>query len=239
MARIGLMLYTVRGECGRDFEGTLGEVAAMGYEGVELHDLYGREPAEVRGWLDEEGLVACGRHAQLDAIEAGLPLLAEEAGILGWRRLIVSWIDPAHLRDADLPGRLADAAAAVETVGLELGYHNHDAEVRDGFLARVPQEVFLELDLGWVWWAGVDPLEVLAREGGRCPLVHVKDFRGRDGQAFCPVGDGAVGYERVAPAAVQAGVEWLLVEQDETDGPALDAARRSLSALVPMLERAA
>ena len=49
------------------------------------------------------------------------------------------------------------------------------------------------------------------------------------------MGDGAVGYERLAPAAVAAGVEWLLVEQDETDGPALDAARRSLEALTAML----
>ena len=49
------------------------------------------------------------------------------------------------------------------------------------------------------------------------------------------MGDGAVGYELLAPAAVAAGVEWLLVEQDETDGPALDAARRSLEALTGML----
>ena len=58
-------------------------------------------------------------------------------------------------------------------------------------------------------------------------------------RSFCPVGDGAVGYERVAPAAVRAGVEWLLVEQDETDGPELDAVRRSLVALELMLEEAA
>jgi len=48
-----------------------------------------------------------------------------------------------------------------------------------------------------------------------------------------------VGYERVAPAAVETGVEWLLVEQDETDGPSLEAARRSLAALRTMLGVAA
>ena len=69
--------------------------------------------------------------------------------------------------------------------------------------------------------------------------MHVKDFASREGRAFAPVGDGAVGYERVAPAAVAAGAEWLLVEQDETDGPSLDAARRSLGALRGMLEVAA
>jgi sugar phosphate isomerase/epimerase len=54
-----------------------------------------------------------------------------------------------------------------------------------------------------------------------------------------PVGDGGVDYDRVAPAAVEAGVEWLLVEQDETEGPSLEAARRSLEALGAMVEVAA
>jgi len=234
VARVGLMLYTVREDCARDFEGTLRAVASLGYEGVELFDLHGREPAEVAGWLGGLGLPACGRHASLDAVESQLDELAEEASAIGWRRLVVSWLDPSQLGDESLQ-RLAAAARAAADRGLELGFHNHDAEVREGFLDRLPPEVFLELDAGWAWWAGADPVDLL----GRGPLVHVKDFRTRGERSFCPVGDGAVGYERVAPAAVRAGVEWLLVEQDETDGPELDAARRSLVALELMLEEAA
>ena len=60
MARVGLMLYTVRGDCARDFEGTLRTVASLGYEGVEFSDLHGHDAATVRGWLDEFRLVACG-----------------------------------------------------------------------------------------------------------------------------------------------------------------------------------
>ena len=244
MARVGLMLYSVREACARDFEATLREVAAMGYEGVELFDLHGREPAEVAGWLGGLGLPACGRHASLDAVESQLDELAEEASAIGWRRLVVSWLDPSQLGDESLQ-RLAAAARAAADRGLELGFHNHDGELRplaDGttFLDRLLElPLFLELDLGWAWWGGVDPQELLERARGRGPLVHVKDFRTRGERSFCPVGDGAVGYERVAPAAVRAGVEWLLVEQDETDGPELDAARRSLVALELMLEEAA
>ena len=110
-----------------------------------------------------------------------------------------------------------------------------------GFLGELlaGDKLFLELDLGWAWYAGADPVTLLTLARGRCPLVHVKDFHSREGRAFAAVGDGAVGYERVAPAAVDAGVEWLLVEQDETDGPSLEAARRSLAALRGMLEVAA
>jgi sugar phosphate isomerase/epimerase len=234
MARVGLMLYSVREACARDFEATLREVASMGYEGVELFDLHGREPSEVAAWLAELDLTPCGRHASLDAVESRLPELAEEAETIGWRRLVVSWLDPSELGDASL-ARLAAAAQAAADHGLALGFHNHDAEVREGFLDRLPPEIFLELDAGWAWWAGADPVDLL----GRGPLVHVKDFRTRGERSFCPVGDGAVGYERVAPAAARAGAEWLLVEQDETDGPELDAARRSLVALELMLEEAA
>jgi sugar phosphate isomerase/epimerase len=245
VARVGLMLYTVRDECARDFAATLVEVAAIGFEGVELFDLHGHAPAEVARALDATGLVACGRHAPLEAIESRLPELAAEADELGWRRLVVSWVDPASL-DATLVSRLEAAAAETAALGLELGFHNHDAEVRprDGeksFLGELldRDKLFLELDLGWAWYAGVDPVTLLWKARGRCPLVHVKDFHSRDGRAFAPVGDGAVGYERVVPAAIDAGAEWLLVEQDETDGPSLEAARRSLAALGGMLEVAA
>jgi sugar phosphate isomerase/epimerase len=244
MARVGLMLYSVRDECARDFEGVLREVAAIGYEGVEIFDLHGHAPAEIRGWLDELGLVAVSRHAGLDAIESTLPDLADEARTLGWRRLAISWLDPATLEAPGLLDRIGDQVAAARQQDLELGFHNHDAELRPlssgrTFLDELPPELFIELDLGWAWYAGVDVLALLVHVRDRCPLVHVKDIASRNGREFRPVGDGAVGYERLAPAAAAAGVEWLLVEQDEADGSSIAAAERSFRALAGMLEAAA
>jgi sugar phosphate isomerase/epimerase len=244
MARIGLNLFTLRDECALDFEGTLRAVAAIGYEGVEVFDLHGVEPPALRGWLDELRLVAVARHAELDVIETRLPELADEARVLGWQRLAVSWLDPATLETPGLAARIGNAAAAARALGLELGFHNHDAELRPlssgrTFLDELPPELFLELDLGWAWYAGVDPVTLLERTHGRCPIVHVKDLAGREGLEFRPLGDGAVGYERIVPAALDAGVEWLLVEQDETDGPAVAAVRRSYESLTEMLRVAA
>jgi sugar phosphate isomerase/epimerase len=229
-ARVGLMLYSVREACARDLEGTLRAVAAIGYDGVEVFDLHGHGAAEVAGWLDELGLVACARHSQLGPIEDELPALVAEARALGWQRLVISWVDPADLTAATLE-RIQRVARAAAEAGLELGYHNHDAEITQGFLDRLPSEVFVELDAGWAWWAGVDPIDLL----GRGPLVHIKDLRSRDDKAFCPVGDGGVGYERVAPAAIEAGAEWLIVEQDQSEGPELEDAARSFEALQRML----
>ena len=233
MTPVGLMLYSVRKAADDDFEATLREVAALGYEGVELFSLHGHAPAEVAGWLDELGLAACGRHAWLEEIEDGLPALVAESETIGWRRLVISWVDPANLTAATL-ARISTAAKAVARHGLDLGYHNHDAEVAQGFLDRLPQTVFLELDVAWAWYAGADPVDLL----GRGPLLHVKDLRARGKHAFCPVGDGAVGLERIVQAAVKIGVEWLIVEQDEADGSEIEAARRSLAAVRTMLGEA-
>jgi sugar phosphate isomerase/epimerase len=240
MARVGLMLYTVREDCARDFEGTLRAVAGLGYEGVELFDLHGHDASEVRSWLDELGLDTAGRHAGLDAIESDLPQLAEECSTIGTDRLVLSWIQPPTSTEAarELASRLAEIAREAARLDLRFGFHNHGGEVRplngggsflDELLAEA--DVFLELDLGWAWTAGADPLTLLDRARGRCPLVHVKDFASHEGCEFRPVGDGAIDYGSVLPAAIEAGVEWLLVEQDECDGPALEAAARSLTAV--------
>jgi sugar phosphate isomerase/epimerase len=246
---VGLMLYTLRDECADDFEGTLHAVAEMGYDGVELHDLHGFEAARVRSWLDELGLEVAGRHAGLDAIQTTLPELAAELAVLGSDRLVLSWIEPpasdAEARAA--VATIADTAQRVNAAGLRFGFHNHWAElerfeggsVLDALLALPAGDLWLELDLGWAWEAGVDPAELLARARGRSPVVHVKDFRARGTREFCPVGDGAVGYDRVLPAALATGVEWLLVEQDETEGSGLDAVRRSLAAVQRFLKVAA
>jgi sugar phosphate isomerase/epimerase len=229
--RIGLMLYSVRDASAADLHATLGEVAGMGYDGVEVFDLHGHDPETVGRWLSELGLVACARHCQLDEIERTLPALVAEARALGWSRLVISWVDPANLND-DTLARIAAVARDAAASGLELGYHNHDAEVSQGFLDRLPAGVFVELDAGWAWWAGTDPVELL----GRGPLVHIKDMRSQTEHLFGPVGDGLVGYERVAPAAVAAGAEWLIVEQDLSDGSELADARRSYQALQRMLQ---
>ncbi len=238
------MLYTLRADCERDLEGTLRSVARLGYEGVELWQLHGHEPARVREWLDEVGLVAVGAHAGLDRLEAELPLLAHELRVLGTDRVALSFIEPEPAAAA----RIEEVARAAAGVGLRFGFHNHAAELEplagggtflDVLRELPPELLWFELDLGWIWYAGVDPVEELAKTAGRCPLVHLKDFRSRAGRDDVPIGDGAVGYERVLPAAVEAGAEWLLVEEDEVDGDPIEAVASSLRAVRRMLEDAA
>ena len=249
MTRIALQLYTVRRECATDFLGALATTASLGFDGVELHDLHGHSAKAVRSALDGHGLVACGRHALLDAIEGDIDGLADELDTLGTDRLVLAWIEP--------PRTAADADAAVERIlaaseratqaGLRLGFHNHDGELAvledgrtllDRLIAEGPPP-FLELDLGWAWYAGTDPVALVVRTQGRAPLLHVKDLRRNGGPVHVPLGDGEVAYTGLRAAAEAAGVDWLIVEQDETEGPAFAAVERSLARLRVLLEEQA
>jgi sugar phosphate isomerase/epimerase len=248
VAKIALQLYTIRDECDRDLEATLRRLAAMGYDGVELFQLHGHPAEQVRAWLDDAGLAAAGRHARLEAFEDDLDSLAAELRTLGVDRAAQSWAEPDAIREpAPLLARMEAAARAAREAGIRFGFHNHWTEMEqlDGggtFLDRLrelPADlVWLELDLGWVWHAGGDPAAELARTAGRCPLVHVKDYGSRDGRDDVPVGDGIVGYDRVVPAALAAGVEWLVVEEDEVGPQPFDAVERSLNAVRRFAEAA-
>jgi len=249
VSRIALQLYTVRRECATDLPGALATTASLGFEGVELHDLHGHSAEAVRSLLDDRGLVACGRHALLDAIEGDLDGLADELRTLGTDRLVVAWIEPpATPADADAAvDRILAASERASQAGLRLGFHNHDGELTvlddgrtllDRLLAN-GSTPFLELDLGWAWYAGVDPVELVRRADGRAPLLHVKDLRRNGGAVHVPLGDGEVAYGGLREAADAAGVDWLIVEQDETEGPAFAAVERSLARLRALLEERA
>lgn len=233
--RIGLQLYTVRDACDRDLEGTLRTVAEVGYDGVELYSLHGRDAADVRALLDELGLSVAGRHVPADV---DTETLAGEMRTLGCDRVALAWVDPVATvqeRDATVE-QIVGLGERVRATGLQYGFHNHWTEpvqLDDGvsLLERLPEWVWLELDLGWAWHAGVSPAELLEWARGRTPLVHCKDIRSRDTREFVPAGDGGVGYPAVLSQARALGVEWLIAEQDELDRPLADALRRSYDTL--------
>lgn len=236
MTRVALQLYTIRDECERDLEGALSRIGAMGYDGVELFQLHGLDARELHTLLDENGLAVAGRHTPLDFDAAAL---GAEAEVLGTNRAAISWIDPETLVSPDaVRDRIRAAAESARDAGLRLGFHNHwtePAPLAGGrsfldLLRELPADLlWLELDLGWVWQAGVDPLRELDRSSGRCPVVHLKDYASREGRDDVPVGEGVVGYDRVVPAAIAAGAEWLVVEEDEVGGDPFGAIERSLS----------
>ena len=236
--RLAIQLYTLRTI---DAVAALPTLAAQGYEAVELFERPD-DAGDLRRRLEDAGLDACGWHVGLERLEGELDDVVDQARVLGIAHLVVPWTErPADRAGAEaLAQRLAVLRDRVAAEGSALGYHNHGHELEplaDGtvvldVLAQV-DGLELELDLGWAWAARADPLGLLATHAGRVPLVHAKDFG--EGESSIPVGEGLVGYEPIVPAARDAGVEWLVAEQEEIEGDPLEATARSAEFLRRLL----
>lgn len=239
---VGLQLYTLRNETAKDFRGTLTRVAEMGYQGVELAGNGGLSADEMLRVLEETGLKVYGSHVGLDQLERNLAEVISYHKKIGCEFLVCPWLPEDRRPDGHsyrrLGRMLTELGRACADAGLQLCYHNHDFEFHlfDGaygldllFAAADARFVQAELDLYWVKYAGLDPVEYLKRLKGRCPLVHLKDMAADGG--FTEVGEGTQDWPGIFAAAEAAGVRYYVVEQDDCRYPPLESVRISLENL--------
>lgn len=235
--RIGIQLYSVRDQMGRDFEGTLRAIAEIGYAEVEFAGLYGRSARQVRRLLDRLGLRAPASHVGVDQMNSNPEGVFGDAATLGQ-----GWVIEPYKRFGTLDEyrRLADAlnraGEAAREYGLRVGYHNHDHEfepMEGTFPYAVlieetdPRLVDLELDLYWALDGLTDygnweahPLALFERAPGRFKLYHVKDGVPNDPARdphFEDVGEGVIDF---APffterAKRRSGVKHFINERDD------------------------
>ncbi|MFD0712361.1 sugar phosphate isomerase/epimerase family protein [Paenibacillus sp. GCM10027626] len=242
---IGLQLYTLRDELANDFTGTIRKVAALGYEGVEFAGYGGLSVEEMKSLLAETGLKVIGSHVGMQQLKADLQGEIDYLKAIGGQYMICPWIHPNERgTTADWEGHIAflqEAGEKVRASGLQFGYHNHDFEfhlqlngeyVFDAiYSATTPEQLQVELDVCWVKFAGEDPLAYIGKYAGRLPLLHLKDFRkGEQGEMITlELGQGEVPLAQVLQAASDAGVEWMIVEQDNCQNPPLQSVENSLN----------
>ncbi|SMF87732.1 Sugar phosphate isomerase/epimerase [Paenibacillus uliginis N3/975] len=241
MLNVGLQLYTLRDQLENDFEGTIREVARLGYQGVEFHHFYGRTAEQVKALLDETGLEVIGTHVPYIRLQEALEEELAFHQAIGNQYIIVPWLadeDRGNLES--LVNHIRIFSEAAQNKGISIAYHNHDFEfdkMEDGrpFLYALYDEVpasllQVELDTCWVHYAGYVPSEVIAKYAGRTPLVHLKDLRRQeDGSPMTvELGEGEVDLAAVVKASDEAGVQWIIVEQDFCKNPPMDSIAKSM-----------
>ncbi|WP_019004907.1 sugar phosphate isomerase/epimerase family protein [Cohnella laeviribosi] len=239
--QLGIQLYSVRDRSERDFLGTIREVAEIGYRNVELAGTFGFSAREVRRALDDAGLNAPSAHIGLpfkepDKVGEHLKQQIEYALELGLKRFIVPSFplaeEPTEDDVAKFAAAIQEAAETVTKAGLQFGYHNHAFEFKtvggkpviDHLLERVaPELLFAEFDLGWVKVGGQDPAAYVRKYAGRVPVVHAKDFK-EDG-VDTEIGRGTVDWDSALAACEEAGVEYVIIEQERYDVSSLESAK--------------
>lgn len=240
--KIGLQLYTVRGEMAKDFDGALRRVAEIGYKEVEFAGYYKRTPQQVKATLDQLGLVAPAAHIPLKEIQTQLDQTIANAKVIGHRIIICPYLEAGDRKSLDQYKQLAAtfnrAGAACRKAGLQFGYHNHDFEFEkiggandplpyDLLLAETDKElVKMELDLYWITKANQDPLAYLAKHPGRFITVHVKDMDKTAKRGITEVGRGSIDFKTIFAKAGNA-IQHYFVEQDTTPGSPFDSIKIS------------
>jgi sugar phosphate isomerase/epimerase len=180
--KIGLQLYTVRGEMKASVERTLKAVADIGYKEVEFHDYFGRPPRAIRQLLDRNGLKSPACHVSLDSIKTGFHRTLADAVEVGHKWLIVAYLGSNDRNSVDAIKRTAEAfnkaGRDAKEYKMRFAYHNHDFEfqevegkrIYDILLAECdPKYVDFEMDLYWATKAGASPLDYFAKHPGRFP----------------------------------------------------------------------
>jgi len=77
-----------------------------------------------------------------------------------------------------------------------------------------PNAVKFELDLYWVVRSGNDPVKLFTDHPGRFPMWHVKDMDKANNTINTEVGSGTIDFKKIYENAKLAGLEHLIVEQE-------------------------
>jgi sugar phosphate isomerase/epimerase len=235
MLPIGLQVYSLRDALSKDFDGTLAQVAKMGYDGVEL---FGELPANTKSLVTGLGLRVSSKHGLYDDFLKDLQPHLDQVSDLGASVLVCAWslATPENSWEA-ITENLEKFAQAAKKQHIALAYHNHAHEltqkvghqtVLDYMATNAPTMVF-EQDIAWLHAGHVNPAQYLETYANRTLLVHVKDVKAKPGDANDPVGlshwetvelgQGDVKLGSALTAVDKTKSQWLLVEQDNSDDP--------------------
>ncbi len=221
---IGLELYTVSAELDKDFDGTLLQIAAIGYKEVETGVSPKRKAADVKKSFSDAGLQCHAMHMGQGGMEEALHYAKElganyilssvtlpkapEPGKFDAKAMMIQLASLSLDDYKKIATRCNEMGEQAQKAGLQFGYHNHNFEFKPLDGGKIGYDVLLqetnpalvcfELDCGWMAAAGHDPVAYLTKYPERYRLLHIKDFQ--------PTANPSVGLaESVRPKPAELG----------------------------------
>jgi len=233
---IGCQLYPVGKQVAQDFEGTLREIAAVGYRTIELcsppsYEKSGFAPlvklkaVEVRKAIEAAGLRCESCHYGFQELKETLDERIAYAKELGLKQMILSSFGlrpEATLADwAKAAGELNKIGERTRKVGIQAGFHNHNSEFKEIDGVLIYDKLMSELDPKLVKMQfqvavislGYKAATFFAKYPGRFISLHLADWSATDKKPV-PVGAGVVDWKELFAAAKTGGVENYFVEMN-------------------------
>jgi len=236
---IGCQTWPVRQTIGKDLEGTLRDLAGMGFERIEMcspagYVQYGfgplaqLKPAELRAKIHAAGLGCESCHFGFAELRDHLDERLAFAKELGLKQMIISTF--AVPREA----KMADWMHAVDAAnkfgeqtlraGIQLGYHNHDFEfhkidgelIYDKLMSEFdPKLVKMQFQVS-VISLGYQAADYFEKYPGRFISIHLQDWSPQEKKEVA-IGQGIVDWKKLFAAARTAGAQNYFVEVDRPD----------------------
>jgi sugar phosphate isomerase/epimerase len=200
---VGLQLYSIREDMGKDPMGSLKQVAAQGWKYVEHANyrdrkFHGWTATEFKKILDDLGLnmvsghTAFGRQHWDEAkkdFSDSWKWTVEDAAILGQQYVTSPSMDNSmrtkyddFMHYMDIFNKCGDLC---KKSGMKFAYHNHDFEFSEKLNEKKlfdimmttldPKQVVIQLDMGNLYNGGAVAMDVVKQYPKRFENVHVKD----------------------------------------------------------------
>jgi sugar phosphate isomerase/epimerase len=233
---IGCQTWPVRGMIAKDFPGTIKELAAAGFQRIELCSPVGYADsgfaglakysgAEFRRIFEDAGVKCESSHfgiSELRKDQAGSIAWAKDLGLT--QMMVPSLEGPRHptmddvKRAADEYNRMAERAAEA---GIQQGLHNEEFELSTVDGKRTYDLLFDLLDPKLVKFQfqvstisqGYDAAHYFTRYPGRFISMHVQGWSAKTRKTTA-VGQGTLDWKKIFIAAKTGGVKNYFVEMD-------------------------
>jgi sugar phosphate isomerase/epimerase len=233
---IGCQTYTVRDVIGKDFPGTLKQLAQIGFRTVEMCSPAGyatsgfgplakMKAAEIRQAIHAAGLRCESSHFQFQELRQSLDERIAWSKEMGLTQMVLSTFGLPNnaamadwMRAADELNKIGEQTAKA---GIQLGFHNHNFEFReiDGVLIYDklmgqfdPKLVKMQFQVAVVS-LGYEAATYLTKYPGRFLSLHLADWSAAEKKQV-PMGKGVVDWPKLFAAARTGGVKNYFVEMD-------------------------
>lgn len=241
----GFQTWTIREKLVADFQGTLKEMAAMGYTQVEMCSPLGYKDAgfgplnsmtgtEMKKIFDDSGLACVSSHYGMGELRESLDNRIEWATQLEMKQMVCSsfWLaDGASVYEYRKACEELNAIGEkTKAVGIQMVFHNHHMEfekrgeelIYDEMLKVLnPELVKMQFQVA-VANIGYKAADYFRNYPRRFQSAHLADWsKEKDSQV--PIGQGDIDWKDFFEAAKVGGVQNFFVEMDpETFGPSAE-----------------
>ena len=183
MPYLSLGMFSIHELASVDMDDALRQAAALGFKQVEFAGFFGHSAVSIRDMLEKHGLRVSGTHTSMSELVNAYDETLAYHRTIGNEHIIFP-MEPLGSQE-----KIDAFVKALETLqpkaaadGITLCYHNHLHEfspnvdgsmIYEQIIERT--DLQLEIDTGWAFSAGQNPLEMMQQYSDRLRFIHLRD----------------------------------------------------------------